>query len=323
MRLLAAALPLLLAALAPASGGESGAVLVESSPVALNPADPAQASVGPLVWRGGLALRSRDKRFGGLSDLVVSSDGRSLSAVSDEGHFLTARPVYDRRGFLSGLEDAVLHEMRDTRGKPLEGKKQQDAESLVQMDDGSFIVGFERWHRLWRYPTGPDRPAEPVAPPRDLDRAPSNGGIETLVRLSGDRLLALTEEKVKDGVLEGWLRQGSRWEDVGYRLEGDLRPSGGCRLPSGDVMLLERSFTPATGVIARLVRVAAASIAPGAVLEGSVIASLRRPLTVDNFEGLSCRAGEPGETLLYLVSDDNFSADQRTLLLMFALKDGS
>lgn len=317
-----AVLSLLLAS-APAPPGACEAVAVEATQVLLNPADPSQSAVGPLVWRGGLALRSGDKRFGGFSDLAVSPDGRSLAAVSDEGQFLTARPTYDGRGFLAGVEDAVLHPMRDTRGRPLEGKKQQDAESLVRMDDGSFIVGFERWHRLWRYPQGADGPAETVTPPKDLDRAPSNGGIETLVRLPGDRLLALTEEKIRKGILEGWLRRGRRWADIGYRVEGDLRPSGGCRLPSGEVMVLERSYAPATGVVARLRRLPADSIAPGAVLDGTPIATLGRPLTVDNFEGLSCRAGQKGETLLYLVSDDNFSADQRTLLLMFALKAGS
>ena len=50
-----------------------------------------------------------------------------------------------------------------------------------------------------------------------------------------------------------------------------------------------------------------------------MLATLERPLTVDNFEGLACRPGAGAETLLYLVSDDNFSQDQRTLLLMFSL----
>jgi ABC-type multidrug transport system fused ATPase/permease subunit len=323
LRSFGAALSLLLALSAPTAPGAGEPIAVEATPVALNPADPSQAAVGPLVWRGGLALRSGDRRFGGLSDLVVSPDGRSLAAVSDEGQFLTARPLYDGRGFLSGLDGAVLHVMRDTHGKLLEGKKQQDAESLVEMEDGSFIVGFERWHRLWRYPSGLDGPAESVAPPRGLDGLPSNSGIETLVRLSGDRLLALPEEKPRNGVLKGWLRHGDRWQDIGYRVGGALRPSGGCRLPSGDLMLLERDYEPATGVTARLRHVPAASVSAGAVVEGGVVATLARPFTVDNFEGLSCRAGGKGETLLYLVSDDNFSADQRTLLLMFALKDGS
>jgi len=49
------------------------------------------------------------------------------------------------------------------------------------------------------------------------------------------------------------------------------------------------------------------------------LATLAGPMTVDNFEGIATRRGPKGETLIYLVSDDNFRSGQRTLLLMFAL----
>ena len=38
-------------------------------------------------------------------------------------------------------------------------------------------------------------------------------------------------------------------------------------------------------------------------------------------EGLSVHRGANGETMLTLISDDNFSALQRTLLLQFVLKE--
>jgi len=41
---------------------------------------------------------------------------------------------------------------------------------------------------------------------------------------------------------------------------------------------------------------------------------------IDNMEGIAVRRGTNGETLLYMISDDNFSARQRTLLLMFELR---
>lgn len=319
MRICGAVLALLAGALGPPAAWAAEAVAVEASPIALNPRDPSQSGVGSLRWRGGLQLRSADRRFGGLSDLVVSPDGARLTAISDQGSFLTARLVYDARGFLSGVADAALSPLLDPQGRPLEGKRSQDAESLAKLRDGSFVVGFERWHRIWRYAPGLGGPAQPLAPPKGLERAPDNSGIETLVALSEDRLLALTEETAKKGVAEGWLRVGGRWKPIAYRLDGRLRPSGGCRLPSGDVALVERRYEPAAGVTARIRRVPAASVVPGAVMEGAVVATLARPLAVDNFEGLACRAGTGAETLLYLLSDDNFSADQRTLLLMFSL----
>jgi hypothetical protein len=40
---------------------------------------------------------------------------------------------------------------------------------------------------------------------------------------------------------------------------------------------------------------------------------------IDNMEGLAMHRNAQGETILTLVSDDNFSPVQRTLLLQFAL----
>jgi hypothetical protein len=39
-------------------------------------------------------------------------------------------------------------------------------------------------------------------------------------------------------------------------------------------------------------------------------------------EGIAAHRSASGETILTLISDDNFSALQRTLLMQFALTDG-
>ena len=49
---------------------------------------------------------------------------------------------------------------------------------------------------------------------------------------------------------------------------------------------------------------------------GPVLIELKHPGTVDNFEGIAAVATPTG-TRLYLLSDDNFSETQRTLLLAF------
>ena len=81
--------------------------------------------------------------------------------------------------------------------------------------------------------------------------------------------------------------------------------------------MLERRFTWLGGFGSRIVRVRGDHIRADAALEGSEIATIDPPLTSENFEGIAVRPLPGGGAYIYLVSDDNFHALQRTLLLMF------
>jgi hypothetical protein len=151
-----------------------------------------------------------------------------------------------------------------------------------------------------------------------LQEAPENAGIETLVRLADGRLLAVTEELTTDGGVRGWIGdgRGGGWRPLVWRTSEGFVPTDAALLPSGDILILERRFPP---VGARLRLLPATSTAAGAILDGAEIARFEGSLTVDNMEGIDVRRGSSGETLVWLVSDDNFSFLQRTLLLMFRL----
>jgi len=61
------------------------------------------------------------------------------------------------------------------------------------------------------------------------------------------------------------------------------------------------------------------SIAPNALVDGAVIFQADLGQEIDNMEGIDAHVTADGETVLTLVSDDNFSPLQRTLLLQFTL----
>lgn len=297
-------------------------VELRATPVPLDPGDLSHTRVGRLEWRGGLSLTSPAAAFGGWSALHISADGSTLVAVGDQGGVLRAQLDY-AEGRLVGVHEAQLGVLHDTHGQALVGKVFQDAESLALLPDGTWVVGFERRHRLWRYPAGeaPLGTAEPVEAPKDLYRAPENGGIEALTTLQDGRLVAIPEEFTAHERLRGWVRKDHGWQSFTYPMQGLLRPSGMTVLPSGDLLVLERGYSPDAGVTIRLRRVRAHALRKNAAVEGDVLVQIQPPLTVDNFEGLAARRGPAGETLVYLLSDDNFSANQRTLLLMFALEE--
>ena len=144
-----------------------------------------------------------------------------------------------------------------------------------------------------------------------------------MARLADGRLFAIAEDlKAGPDAYRAWIGGGENpisWGLLSYEGTGLFRPVGAATLPSGDVVVLERRFTWVGGVASRLLRVAAADIVPGARLKGIELAVLDRPLTAANFEGIAAILGVNGATLLYLVSDDNYWALQRTLLFLFAL----
>ena len=72
---LAPAAVMLVAVLALAAGAHADAITVQAKPVRLHPFDPSITRVGRLEYRGSLQLSSADTRFGGLSGLLVSTDG--------------------------------------------------------------------------------------------------------------------------------------------------------------------------------------------------------------------------------------------------------
>ena len=281
-------------------------------------------ALGRLRWMGGLELSAPDRRFGGLSGLLISADGTRLTAVSDRGYWVAARLVYDAAGRLAGVDDASIAMLRGTDGLPLRERRDRDAESLAAMPDGAVLVGFEHNHRLWRYPAS----AAPLAgvpmlvtAPAALTRAGRNSGLEALTDADGDTVLAVMEGNANRAESAAYLWRDGAWRATRYARERDFRPTGATRLPDGDILLLERRFNLMDGIAARLRHVPGASLVSGAKLRGTPIATLAPPAPVDNMEGIAARQTAAGATVVYLISDDNYNPLQRTLLLMFELRE--
>lgn len=296
-----------------------------AKPVPLNPDDEFQTKVGRLLYRGGIELGSADILFGGLSGLDVAADGAVFTAISDNGRWISGSLTY-HNGALVGAGNGVMKPMLRLQGYTRKGNW-RDAEALAPDGSGGYFVAFERQHRIWHYRTPRGKPfdVEPIAlpGPPDIESQPNNGGIEAMARLCDRRLLAISETAPADGdaasAVKAWVFDGKQWKPLSYATTDDFKPTGAATLPDCNLAVLERSFSRLRGVRARVVFVQAKTIRPGATLRGDALATLVPPVTVDNMEGIAARKGDNGETLIYLVSDNNFSGFQRTLMMMFEL----
>src|SRR5262249_35537356 len=91
-------------------------------------------------------------------------------------------------------------------------------------------------------------------------------------------------------------------------------------LPDGSLLVLERYFRWTSGVKMRIRHLAAGEIVPGARLTGRTLVEADAGYEIDNMECIAVHRGAKGETVVSLLSDDNFNTlIQRTVFLQFAL----
>jgi len=290
--------------------------------------DPSRRQFGLLEFRGGLVLSARAKQFGGLSAIRVQPDGANFIALTDKGWWLKGRIVYDGAR-PTGIADAQMAPMLGPDGLTLASRGWYDTESIAQ-DGGTLYVGIERVNRIVRFDFGKDgllARAQPVEVPPAVRGLPNNKGLEALVFVPrglplGGTLIAISERGLnREGNHLAFLIGGPRPGPFTIKRNADFDISDAALLPSGDLLVLERKFSWTAGLFVRLRRIKLADIAPGALVDGPALFEADLGSAIDNMEGLSVHRGPNGETVLTLVSDDNFSALQRTLLLQFTLAE--
>lgn len=304
-------------------------VTIGAEPIAsLRREIPDQRRFGRVMFRSGLVLTSPSRKFGGLSGLWRSRDGAELVAVGDGGQWFTARPVY-RDGRLAGLDEARLAPILGEAGEPLSGARAYDAES-VAIADGVAYVGIERVHEVRRFAWARDGVAArgvPLPLPAEVRTLPANGSLEAVAvappghRLAG-AVIAIAEQARSgdEAPTRGWVVTGPERFAFDVARSRAFDVTDAAFLPSGELLLLERHFSVSRWVECRVRRIAADALRPGARLDGEVLFEADRRFVIDNMEGLALHADpRTAETVVTLVSDDNFSPIQRTLLLEFTL----
>ncbi|MBR0858633.1 esterase-like activity of phytase family protein [Bradyrhizobium liaoningense] len=307
---------------------EPVSIEVNARPIpSFEPRDRSRARFGSLDYRGGLVLTSPYRGFGGLSAIRLDARGERFLAVSDQGGWFTGALRYSG-GKLAGLADVEAAPLLGAEGRPITEKRLwYDTESIAR--DGNLVyVGLERVNQILRYDfaKGGTRARGEVIPvPPGVRKLPYNKGLEALVfvpkgqPLAGT-LIAFSERGLDaDGNLVAFLIGGPTPGQFSVRRTEKFDISDAVLLPAGDLLILERKFSWFTGVDIRIRAIPLKSIAPGALVDGPVLFKADLGQEIDNMEGIDAHVTPEGETVLTLVSDDNFSMLQRTLLLQFTL----
>jgi len=316
---------ILLLALGATAKAQDGLVAIDvtATPIATFEIDGATTGFGEIVFRGGLVLRSPYSHFGSLSGFDIAPDG-TFYAVTDTGFWVTGTLIEDG-DWLTGVAGIAMAPILGADGEPDNLNRTADAEGLrFDALSNSVVVVFEQQHRVNRYSAAELAAAlpTPVALP-SLPGLRGNRGIESLALAPGDGPLGdaivIISEGADDGAggIRGWVVGGPRAGSFSVRRHGLYDITDAAFLPNGDLFILERLFALSEGIGMRIRRLSANDIRPGATVDGPVVLEDQHIFQIDNMEGMSLRPLPSGDVLITLVSDNNHSLLQRTLILQF------
>lgn len=283
-------------------------------PLALPPQAVLARHLGPFRLDNAWELRGRYFSFGGFSGLVMLPQ-RRLLAVADFGVFLEFTPPGE------GPMRAVNTELG---AKVKRSKFARDTESIA-FDQGSakFWVGFEQVNAVGRLNAMLE--VEELVYPVPMKDWPENSGPEAMARLDDGRFVILCEceepgmgEKGHPGVLFSGDPASAETEVRSFVADGPegFAPTDMAQLPDGRVLVLMRRLVwPLPWRFAGRIAIGdPKEIRPDGRWKLTEVAALSSSLPIDNFEGMAIAPAERGRIEVWLISDDNLSDLQRTLL---------
>lgn len=304
----------------------------EATPVSLHDRAAPGDTYGNLRLLGALRLIDAEidgSRLCGLSGLAWDEDAELLYAISDRGVLFHLRPIFDERGYLASARAVAGYPLRDASGNPVRSSF-SDAEGLAirngensALGDAELLVSFEVKPRVVRYSISGRWLGEEPLPatlrnPRNFREG--NQALEAVTIDPRRGILVGSETPLRNdppGLIRIFATGGRFW----------LYPLGNApgsalvameALPDGGLLTLERAFVSPLRPFAISLR-QTKLLTPGktAPLQVSDVAVFNtdRGWLLDNFEGLTRHR----EQRFFMISDDNCSGLQATLLVYFEL----
>jgi hypothetical protein len=332
LRIAGAAVAISLAAGLSVHAAEPGfaPVAITVRPIATFGVGSAATRFGALEYRGGLQLSSANQDFGGWSGLDFADDGQTLYAIADTGSWLRTTLV-ESGGRLVGIDRPMIAPLLDPNGRPYASKVASDAEGLrILRENGkeTALVSFEQKAAIGLYVAAPDLASarrKNLPLPKFVNGLPPNQGLEAIAvapaggPLAGAVVVIAEHSLDRSGNHRGFIVSGPHPGTFSLVRIGAFDVTDAVFLPGGDLLVLERRFDLTSGPGMRIRRIAGSTIRPGATVDGPVLIEADLANQIDNMEGLAVRVTGSGETSLTVISDDNHSMLQRTILLEFAL----
>ena len=250
--------------------------------------------------------------FGGFSGAEVSADGARITLITDKGSLVHGSMIR-KNGAFTKIQVLGQTSLKYASGNPLKGKR-TDAEGLAIDQNGQAFISFEHDHRVTHLDLNTGRTTKYVGA-SDFARFEPNAGLEALAIDPHGMLYALPEKSGgRKSPFPVYTLNNNEWRIVAHiPRRGPFLPVGADFDDAGLLYLLERAATP-LGFRSRIRR-----FDPSAAKWGEVTLLTSVPGRFDNLEAISVWRDGAGQTILTLISDDNFLSIQRTQVLEFVV----
>lgn len=307
-------------------------IKIFTHPVTFKRGDENQKLFGKLIWRGGYKITSSSPFWGGLSGAAIANDGKKMVMVSDAGTWALV-PLNYKKNRLLPLKTAKIGPLLALKGRALKRGRDRDAEAitLVKSDKlfGKAYISFEQNHRVGVFSVtknGLSAPKRYLRLRKITRKLRGNAGLEALTILRGGQLkgslVAIAQSKQdKHGNFKGWLVRGGKIVEIKFVPPplDRYRITDAVSLDNGDLLLLERRYKFLT-INIRIRHVRQSELLSKRPIKGTILMEANsNEHMIDNMEVITAHKNKHGETILTLLSDDNFNSFQKNLILQFAL----
>ncbi|MEO0870937.1 MAG: esterase-like activity of phytase family protein [Pseudomonadota bacterium] len=307
--------------LAPGTWMRSDVTLGFRQPISLTDINEPGAPL-PLGWslEGVWQYDGEGRAFGGFSALLALN-GQTLRAFTDRNAQLTlVMPDKPQSPYRVGKALRPPRQFTRQATEKAPAGWLYDLESATRdPETGQYWLGYEIFHTIQRF----DKASRPDGM-RDLMGEVNwsdNSGAEALVRLADGRFVLIPESGRKVMVFPGDPVDGAQAVLLDY-----VSPQSGfgitdaAQLPDGRLLLLLRRVVWDLPFFE--VRMAVAEMpkdGEAQELRPQFVLNLTDVVPRDNYEGLAVVERADGMVDLWIISDDNFSVFQRTLLVKLRL----
>ncbi|WP_252259485.1 esterase-like activity of phytase family protein [Erythrobacter aurantius] len=257
------------------------------------------------------------RKFGGYSALFTLGD-KNLRAFSDRGYRFTFptpdTPDQDPAARVISLQ-ALAEEPLNWLLWDIESATRDPA-------TGDYWLGYEYTHAIHRFtiasvPDGVRMLGEEV-------EWSKNSGLEAMLRLSDGRFIAIPEGRSYAMIWAGDPIEGGKARRIPFENPAEsYAVTDMAQLPDGRVLLLMRNLVWGLPPFAGLLAIADPP-QPGSTEAWvpRVVLRFDGVLPPENYEGLAVREQDDGTIAVWIISDDNVSVFQRTLVAKLVFDPG-